>query len=103
VLFRSKAGERRKVGVPGTASAVFDVSGEAYTGLQMALDGRQVAGPYPAQIKSIAAGAHTVRYRWVTGPLAGTDITQTITVGAGGHFRIRAVPDHAQVVVQQLR
>ncbi|MCX6552440.1 MAG: hypothetical protein NTY02_15790, partial [Acidobacteria bacterium] len=98
-----RAGERRALSIPGSASAVFSVKGEDYTGVRVVIDGRQVPGPYPAQIARIAAGPHRVVYRWLGGAAAGREIADTITVSAGGHFLVRAVPDNEQIVVQQLR
>jgi len=98
-----RPGERRTISLPGSSSAVFSVKGEDYTGLRILIDGRQVSGPYPAQIARIAAGPHRVVYRWTSGRAAGREIADTITVSAGGHFIIRAVLDNDQLVVQQLR
>lgn len=97
------AGDRRTVPLPGSASAVLSVRGEEYTGVRLMVDGRQVPGPYPAQVPRLAAGAHRVTYRWISGPRAGRDISTVVTVSAGGHYLIRAVPDNEEIVVQQLR
>ncbi len=98
-----RAGERRHVALPGTASAVVGVRGDEYTGLRILVDGRPLQGPYPAQVPRIAAGTHQITYRWIGGSRAGTDFSDTVTLTAGGHFVIRAVPDSAQIVVQQVR
>jgi hypothetical protein len=89
--------------MPGTASAVLGVRGEDYTGVRLEIDGRQVAGPYPAQIGRIAAGKHVVVYRWTSGPGTGRRISDTITLSADGHFLIQAVLANEQLLVRQLR
>jgi eukaryotic-like serine/threonine-protein kinase len=98
-----RPGDRKSITLPGLASAVFNVKGEDYTGVRIVVDGRQVPGPYPAQIGRIAAGAHNVVYRWVSGPSAGRELTKAVTFSARGHFLVRAVVDNADIVVQQLR
>ena len=101
--FALRPGERRTVSFPGTSSAVLSVKGEVYTGVRILIDGRQLPGPYPAQVRRIAAGVHRITYRWVTGSAAGLELGDSLTIPAGGHFIIRAVPDDGQIVVQQLR
>jgi hypothetical protein len=98
-----RAGERKTVVIPGTASAVFNVKGEDYTGVRIFIGGRQLPGPYPAQIGQIAAGPHAVVFRWTSGPMAGREISKTVTLGARGHFLVRAVIDNGDILVQQLR
>jgi hypothetical protein len=98
-----RAGDRRSITMPGLGSAVASVKGEDYAGVRILVDGRPLPGPYPAQIARIAAGAHRVTFRWVSGPRAGTEISDALNVSAGAHYVVRAVPDTAQVVVQQLR
>ena len=98
-----RPGERRTISLPTLASAVFGVKGEEYAGVRVIVDGRQLPGPYPAQVGKIAAGTHRVVYRWVSGPAAGRDVTDSITISAGGHFIIRAALDSETLVVQQLR
>ncbi len=98
-----RAGERRSITMPGLGSAVVSVKGEDYAGVRILVDGRPLPGPYPAQIARIAAGAHRVTFRWVSGPRAGTEISDALNVSAGAHYVVRAVPDTAQIVVQQLR
>jgi hypothetical protein len=96
-------GERRSLSLPGTASAVLGVRGENYEGMALVIDGRPVPGPYPAQLGRIAAGTHRVVYRWTTGPAAGQEISDTITLSADGHFRVQAVLADEKLVVQRLR
>jgi hypothetical protein len=98
-----RGGERRAVPVPGLASAVFSVKGEDYAGVRILIDGRQLPGPYPAQVPRIAAGPHRVVYRWMAGPSTGREFAETVTLAAGGHFIVRAVVENEQIVVQQLR
>ena len=98
-----RPGERRTISLPASSSAVFSVKGEDYAGVRILIDGRQISGPYPAQIARIAAGPHRVVYRWTSGSAAGREIADTVTLSAGGHFIIRAVQDNDQLVVQQLR
>jgi hypothetical protein len=97
------AGERRAIAMPGLSSAVFGMKGEDYTGMRLLIDGRPVPGPYPAQVARIAAGAHRVAYRWVSGPAAGREVSDNITLSAGGHFLVRAALNNDKLVVQQLR
>jgi hypothetical protein len=82
---------------------VFGMKGEDYTGMRLLIDGRPVPGPYPAQVARIAAGAHRVAYRWVSGPAAGREVSDNVTLSAGGHFLVRAALDNDKLVVQQLR
>jgi serine/threonine protein kinase len=98
-----RPGERRTVALPGLASAAFAVRGDDYTGVRILVDGRQIPGPYPAQVGRIAPGAHRVVYRWISGPAAGREVTDGIVLSAGGHFIIRAGLDNDKVAVQQLR
>jgi len=98
-----RPGDRKAVALPGLASAVFNVKGEDYAGVRILIDGRQVPGPYPAQLAKVAAGTHTVVYKWVSGPAAGREISKTVTFTARGHFLVRAVVDNAEILVQQLR
>jgi len=98
-----KPGDRKTVLLPGLASAVLNVKGEDYTGVRILVDGRQIPGPYPAQLSRVAAGTHNVVYRWVSGPMSGREISKAVTFSARGHFLVRAVPDNADIVVQQLR
>jgi hypothetical protein len=98
-----RPGERRTISVPGLGSAVFSVKGEDYLGVRLLIDGRQIPGPYPAQVARIAAGVHRVVYRWVSGASAGRELSETITISAGGHFIVRAALDNGSISVQQLR
>lgn len=98
-----KPGERRTVTVPGLASAAFAVRGEDYTGVRILIDGKPIPGPYPAQVGRIAAGMHRVVFRWVSGPAAGREVTDTITLASGGHFVVRASLESDKLAVQQLR
>ena len=98
-----RAGERRSIAVPGLCSAAFGIKGEDYTGVRLAIDGRQVPGPYPAQVPRIASGTHRVTYRWASGPAAGREVVGTVTLSSGGHFLVRAALDNDTIVVQQLR
>ena len=97
------AGERRTLTIPSTAAVFIGVRGENYTGLKILLDGRPLAGPYPAQLPRIAASTHKIEFRWSDGLLQGVNITDTIDLGSGKQFTIRAVPEGGQVVVQKLR
>jgi predicted Ser/Thr protein kinase len=96
-------GERHKVQMPGLASAVVGIKGDVYNGVKEYLDNRPLSGPYPAQVPRIAAGKHKVHVTWAFGPMAGKNLTQTFEAKAGGHFLIRADPEHEQIVVQQVR
>lgn len=98
-----RPGERRTVALPGLASAAFAVRGDDYAGVRILVDGRQIPGPYPAQVGRIAPGAHRVVYRWVSGPAAGREVSDAVVLSAGGHFIIRAGLDNDKVAVQQLR
>jgi hypothetical protein len=98
-----RPGDRKSVTLPALASAVLNVRGEDYAGVRILIDGRQIPGPYPAQLGRVAAGTHNVVYRWVSGPSAGREIAKAVTFSARGHFLIRAVLDNADIVVQQLR
>ena len=98
-----RPGDRKSITLPGLASAVLNVKGEDYTGVRIMLDGRQIPGPYPAQLGRVAAGTHNVVYRWVSGPSSGREIAKAVTFSARGHFLVRAVVDNADIVVQQLR
>jgi hypothetical protein len=98
-----RAGERRTIVVPGLCSAAFGMKGEDYAGVRLLVDGRPIPGPYPAQIARIVAGTHRVAYRWASGPAAGREVSDMITLTAGGHFLVRAAPDNDRLVVQQLR
>jgi hypothetical protein len=98
-----RAGERRTIAVPGLCSAAFGMKGEDYSGVRLLIDGRQVPGSAPWQVAKIAAGTHRVVYRWASGPAAGREISETITLVAGGHFLVRAALDNDKLVVQQLR
>jgi hypothetical protein len=98
-----RPGERRTVALPGLASAAFAVRGDDYAGVRILVDGRQIPGPYPAQVGRIAPGAHRVVYRWISGPAAGREVSDAIVLAAGGHFIIRAGLDNDKVAVQQLR
>ena len=82
---------------------MLNVKGEDYTGVRIIVDGRQIPGPYPAQIGRITAGAHNVVYKWISGPAAGREIAKTVTFAARGHFLVRAVVDNGDILVQQLR
>ncbi|MEW5982515.1 MAG: serine/threonine-protein kinase [Acidobacteriota bacterium] len=98
-----RPGDRKSLSLPGTASAVLAVRGENYQGVRILIDGRQVAAPYPAQVQRIAAGTHRVTFRWVSGSTAGQELAATVNLTSGGHYVIRAVPENADVVVQQVR
>ena len=98
-----RPGDRKTVALPGLASVVLNVKGEDYTGVRILIDGRQIPGPYPAQLGRVAAGTHNVVYRWISGPSAGREIAKAVTFSARGHFLVRAVLDNADIVVQQLR
>lgn len=98
-----KRGERRSVSLPRLASVVLAVRGEDYSGVRILIDGRQVPGPYPAQVARIAPGPHKVVYRWISGPASGREVEDTIALLAGGHFVVRAGLDNDRLVVQQLR
>lgn len=98
-----RPGERRTVTLPGVGSAVLSVRGEDYSGVRILIDGRQLPGPYPAQLPRLAAGQHQVAYRWISGPRAGREIEKAVTILNGGHFLVRAAADDEQIVVQQLR
>jgi hypothetical protein len=98
-----RAGERKAISLPGTASAVVGVRGDDYTGVRVFINDRPVPGPYPAQVARIAAGTHRVTYRWMSGARAGTEISDAVKLTSGGHYIVRAVPDNAQIQVQQVR
>ena len=95
--------ERMVLAMPGTASAVLGVRGDEYAGVRISVDGRTVPGPYPAQLARIASGSHLITYRWTGGARADLEIAQTVTLNAGAHYVVRAVPDNGQLVVQQVR
>lgn len=96
-------GERRVLRVPAVASAFIGVKDDVYQGLQILLNDRPVPEPYPAQIARIAAGPHSIVFRWIDGALVGKEIREMIDLTGGRHFLIRALPDNGQVVVQKLR
>ena len=96
-------GERRTLTIPATAVVVIGVRGENYTGLRILLDGKPLAGPYPAQLPRIAASTHKIEFRWSDGALQGVTIADTIDLSNGRQFTIRAVPEGAQVAIQRLR
>jgi serine/threonine-protein kinase len=96
-------GERRVLPVPAVASAFIGVKDDVYQGLQILLNDRSVPEPYPAQIARIAAGPHSIVFRWIDGALVGKEIREMIDLTGGRHFLIRALPDNGQVVVQKLR
>ncbi len=98
-----KAGERHKLSIPGLATATIGVKGDLYTGVRIFVDEKPVAGPYPAQLPRLAAGAHAVRFTWVSGEFAGKELKQAFDATASGHFVIRAVPENEQIAVQQTR
>ena len=98
-----RPGDRKSLTLPGLASAVFNVKGEDYTGVRILVDGRQIPGPYPAQLGRVAAGTHHVVYRWVAGPSSGREIAKAVSFSARGHFLVRAIVENADIVVQQLR
>jgi len=98
-----RPGDRKSITLPGLASAVFNVKGEDYTGVRILVDGRQIPGPYPAQLGRVSAGTHQVVYRWVSGSSSGREIAKAVTFSARGHFLVRAIVDNADIVVQQLR
>jgi len=85
-----------------TTSAVFAVSGNDYTGVRVLVDNRQVPGSGPFQMNQIAVGPHKVTYKWVSGPLNGREIEDTLTFAAGGVNRVRALPDTSKIDVQFL-
>ncbi len=84
-------------------SAVFKVKDEDYAGVRILVDDRLLPGPYPAQVAKIAAGSHRVVYRWISGPAAGREVSDSMTILPGGHFIVRAALDSDKLVVQQLR
>jgi len=96
-------GERHALTIPATAVVVIGVRGENYTGLRIVLDGKPLAGPYPAQLPRIAASQHKIEFRWSDGPLQGVTIADTIDLSSGRQFIIRAVPEGATVNVQKVR
>jgi hypothetical protein len=98
-----RPGERKRIAVPGTASVVLGVRGDEYAGVRIWVDGRPLLGPYPAQVARVAAGSHQVSYRWSGGSRANLEISETVTLNAGAHYVVRAVPDNGQLVVQQVR
>jgi hypothetical protein len=98
-----RPGDRRTITLPGMSSAVFSVKGEDYRGVRLLIDGREILGSYPAQVARIAAGAHRVVYRWVSGASSGRELAETITISAGGHFIVRAALDNGSISVQRLR
>jgi len=97
------AGERRTLTIPATAVVVIGVRGENYTGLRILLDGRPLAGPYPAQLPRIAAVSHKIEFRWSDGALQGVTIADAIDLSGGRQFIIRAVPEGATVNLQKVR
>jgi hypothetical protein len=97
------AGERRTLTIPGTVVAVIGVRGENYTGLRILLDGKPLAGPYPAQLPRVAGSPHKIEFRWNDGALQGVTISDTIDLSNGKQFTIRAVPEGATVAVQKVR
>ena len=96
-------GETRVLTMPSTASAYIGVRGDSYTGLRVTLDGRDLPGPYPAQLPRIAASRHRIVFKWSEGALSGVEVSDTIDLTGGRQFSIRVVPDNGQVVVQKLR
>lgn len=99
----TRPGEHRALQLPGLGSAVISVKDEVYSGVRIFVDDRALPGPYPAQISRIAAGVHTVRVAWITGPRNGRELRQDVDVRPGGHLLIRAVPDAEQILVQATR
>ena len=97
------AGAEATLMVFGPGSAVVNVKGENYAGVQIFVDGRQLPLPYPAQIPRIASGSHVIRFAWVSGSFAGKALAETFSVRPGEHVLVRAVPDDSHVVVQQIR
>ncbi len=95
--------EHRILTLPGAAGAFVGVQGNSYAGLQITLDGRPLAGPYPAQIPRLAATTHRIGFRWTDGALRGVEIADTIDLTGGRQFSIRAVPESGQIVVQKIR
>jgi hypothetical protein len=98
-----KPGDRRQLSFPATTATSIDVTGGAYEGLQIAVDGRQVPGPYPAQIRQIVQGTHQINFRWVSGQHQGKAFRGTADLTDGRVFRIVGSPQDERVTVQKLR
>ena len=97
-------GERRPLALPAMASAFVGVRNDTnYSGLEIQVDGRPLPGPYPAQVARISAALHTFVFRWIDGPLRGTEIAARVDLSHGRHFSIQAVPATSQIAAQKLR
>ena len=92
---------RRLLQLPATAGVTLDVRNAPYDQLQILLDGSAVAGPYPAQIRQLALGAHKVIYRWSDG--AHQPISSNIQLADGQIFRVMAEGKNDTVTVNKVR
>ncbi len=87
----------------GVGSAYFEVTQDAYEGCEILLDGSRLPGPYPARVPRLAAGAHTVLFRWNSGKYAGQELSSAISIGDSHHVVARCEPQNRTVTVQQAR
>jgi serine/threonine protein kinase len=100
---RLKADQVITLTVPGLCSAFIEVPNDAYDGCEIQLDGKSLAAPYPAQIPKLAAGDHTIAFRWSSGKYAGKEFSSTFAGLVGRHYRIRGEPQTGQIAVQQIK